>query len=82
MTQTNIKENSADINDGLINEKQAAEYLGYTVRALQNWRVRGGGPKFVRISPRSIRYRLRDLDAWIDERTVASTSQPSPYLAG
>jgi len=82
MSHIKTRENSVDPKDGLINEKQAAEYLGYTVRALQNWRVRGGGPKFVRVSPRSIRYRRRDLIAWVDERTVASTSQPSPYLAG
>jgi predicted DNA-binding transcriptional regulator AlpA len=82
MTHTVIKEQSAEYYDGLVNEKQAAEFLDYSVRALQNWRVRGGGPLFVRISARSIRYRRRDLFAWIEERTVASTSQPSPYLAG
>lgn len=61
--------------DCLIDEKQAAEFLGYTVRALQNWRVRGGGPKFVKVSRRSVRYRRRALIAWADALTVSSTSQ-------
>lgn len=61
--------------DSLIDEKQAAAMLGYTVRALQNWRVRGGGPKFVKVSARSVRYRRRDLIAWIDALTVSHTSE-------
>ena len=59
----------------LINEKKAAEFLGYTVRALQNWRFRGGGPQFVKVSQRSVRYRRRDLIAWADRLTVSSTAE-------
>ncbi len=62
--------------DRLMNEHEAAEVLCYSVRALQNWRSRGGGPKFIKVSARSIRYRRRDLLDWIEARTVASTSQP------
>lgn len=61
--------------DRLINENEAAQFLGYTVRALQNWRVRGGGPRFVRVSSRSIRYRRRDLIKWAEQRLLSSTSQ-------
>lgn len=64
----------ADYMDRLINERQAADYLCYSVRALQNWRVRGGGPQFVKVSGRSVRYTRRDLQMWIEERRVASTS--------
>jgi len=60
----------------LIAETEAADFIGYTVRALQNWRVRGGGPKFIRVSSRSIRYRRKDLIDWADARIVASTAQP------
>jgi hypothetical protein len=59
----------------LIGERLAADFLGYTVRALQNWRVRGGGPKFVRISSRSIRYRRCDLIAWAESRLYRHTSE-------
>jgi len=61
--------------DSLINENKAADFLGYSVRALQNWRIRGGGPRFVKVSARSIRYRRRDLMAWADDLTVENTSQ-------
>jgi predicted DNA-binding transcriptional regulator AlpA len=62
--------------DRLMNEHEAAEVLCYSVRALQNWRSRGGGPKFIKVSARSVRYRRRDLLDWIEARTVANTSQP------
>jgi hypothetical protein len=54
--------------DGLMNEHVAAAFLGYTVRALRNWRLRGGGPPYVKVSEKSIRYQRRDLQAWIDAR--------------
>lgn len=60
--------------DRLVNESKAADLIGYSVRALQNWRSRGGGPRFVRVSKRSIRYRRRDLNAWVEDRLVSSTS--------
>lgn len=61
--------------DSMITETEAAKFLGYTVRALQNWRVRGGGPKFIKVSSRSIRYRRRELIGWAESLMVANTSQ-------
>lgn len=58
----------------LINETVAADYLGYSIRALQNWRVRGGGPSFIKVSARSIRYRRCDLMAWAEAKLVPHTS--------
>ena len=59
----------------LIDEKAAAHFLGYSPRALQNWRLRGGGPRFVRVSSRSVRYRRRDLIAWAEQRLRSSSSE-------
>ncbi len=59
----------------LVNEREAASILCYSVRALQNWRHRGGGPDFVKVSSRSVRYRRSDLEKWIADRTVSNTSQ-------
>ncbi len=67
----------ADDLDRLMDERDAADVLCYSVRALQNWRHRGGGPKFIKVSARSVRYRRRDLMDWIEARTVAHTSQPT-----
>ena len=61
--------------DQLLNEHDAARMLGFTIRALQNWRVRGGGPQFVKISKRSVRYRRRDLLTWVNKHIKVNTSQ-------
>jgi hypothetical protein len=66
-------------DERLLNEHEAAAHLGYTIRALQNWRLRGGGPLFVKVSDRSIRYRKRDLTTWIEEKLRSSTSDPGPH---
>lgn len=70
-----MQNNSDDILDNLMNEKEAAGILCYSVRALQNWRCRGGGPKFIKVSSRSIRYQRRDLNEWIEERKISNTAQ-------
>lgn len=58
----------------LLNEAEAAELLGFSVRCMQNWRFRGGGPSYVRVSKRAIRYRQSDLEKWIEERVVLNTA--------
>ena len=37
--------------DQLLTEKEAAALICYSQRALQNWRVRGGGPCLLYTSP-------------------------------
>ena len=64
-----------DYLDRLINESEAADFVGYSVRSLQGWRVKGGGPQFIKVSARSIRYRRRDLIAWSESRIVSSTTE-------
>lgn len=59
----------------LLDEQSAARFLGFTPRALQAWRQRGGGPQFVRISSRAVRYRKQDLVAWAENRLKRSTSE-------
>jgi hypothetical protein len=58
----------------LLTEEEAAELIGFTPRFLQERRFRGGGPKFVKVSARAIRYRPEDLRAWAVERLRTSTS--------
>ena len=60
----------------LINEKAAGDYLGLTDRTMQALRQRGGGPRYIVISSRCIRYRRVDLKAWADARMRGSTSDP------
>jgi predicted DNA-binding transcriptional regulator AlpA len=62
------------IRSKLLSEKEAAGDLGFSIRTLQAWRVRGGGPPYVKVSARCVRYRQSDLEEWIEERLRRSTS--------
>jgi hypothetical protein len=64
--------------DIFLNEARAADLISVNPRTLQQWRMRGTGPQFVRISSRCVRYRYRDLMAWADERLCSSTSEGAP----
>lgn len=63
-------------NQSLMNQAEAAGYLGLSARTLENWRLKGGGPAFVRMSQRCVRYRLEALNQWLSAREVTSTSAP------
>ena len=57
----------------LIKEREAAQFLGLSVRTLQAYRWRGGGPQFIQLSKRCIRYRRSDLTAWADNKLRDNT---------
>ena len=63
------------LEGALLTTKEAAYFLGVTTRYLENRRCVGGGPQYVHISARMIRYRRADLDRWIQERIKSSTSE-------
>jgi excisionase family DNA binding protein len=58
----------------LLTEQQAAEVLAIKVKTLQAWRVRGGGPKFVKVG-RLVRYTKVDLEDFICLHTRSSTAE-------
>ncbi len=68
--------NDEDYWHSLINERKAAGFLDLTDRTLQALRQRGGGPRYVVISARCIRYRRIDLRAWVKQlkAKIVSTS--------
>ena len=66
---------------GLIDEAEAARFLGLTVRCLQGWRYKGSELKYVRVSARCIRYRRVDLRNFAEARLRTSTSDPGPEAA-
>lgn len=59
--------------DQKFSRPEAASYLGISVRTLEGWAVRGGGPRMLKLGSRVV-YRRRDLDAWLGARERASTS--------
>ena len=56
----------------LLTTKEAAEYIGYSEQALNTSRVNEktlGGitpPRHMKVGNRTVRYKLTDLDAWIE----------------
>jgi len=55
--------------------EEAAEYLGLSHRTLQDWRCAKEGPPYVVLGPRNIKYDIRDLDAWVDERRFTPSAR-------
>lgn len=72
---------STAMADRLLTQKQVAEKLRVSVRTVSGWRTKGGGVPFVRLNARVVRYRISDLEAWLEARLVTSTSDPSPTSA-
>ena len=65
----------------LINEKSAGDFLGLTARSMQKMRQTGGGPGYIHISSRCLRYRRVDLRTWAESRIRTSTSDPGRAAA-
>lgn len=64
----------------VLNEKQAANYIGMSLSYLQHDRCYGAienktpGPTFMRIG-RSIRYLKTDLDEWLSQNRIERVGQ-------
>jgi excisionase family DNA binding protein len=61
----------------LLTTHEAASYLRLSPRTLENWRVRGGGPRFHKFGDRVL-YAQDDLEQWQTARERTSTSDPGP----
>ena len=57
-----------------MNTVEAAKYTGLSQSTLTKLRVFGGGPYFIK-ARRSVLYDRPDLDAWLNARKHASTSE-------
>ncbi len=62
---------------GLLNTRQAANYLGVSVAWLERERWVAGRVPFVRVGNRAVRYKLEDLDQYVERRTMRSTADIS-----
>jgi len=54
---------------------EAAGYLRMAESTLAKLRCYGGGPRFAKAGPRLVIYDRADLDAWLADRIVHSTSE-------
>lgn len=57
-----------DSNDRMLTTKQAAEFLGISLKTLEKMRALDEGPHYHRLGRRTIRYTLSDLIAYRDAR--------------
>lgn len=66
------------MSEQLLTTKEAARRLGVESQTLRVWRLRGYGPRFVRLGAHRLSrcmYDPRDVDAWLESRKRSSTSE-------
>jgi predicted DNA-binding transcriptional regulator AlpA len=66
-TSANVANDAA-----LIDERQLCADLGISSVTATKWRARAEGPPFIKVG-RLVRYRRRDVEAWLASRTVGRT---------
>lgn len=67
-------------DDLLMTPEEVAAYTGMSVQALAMMRHRRQGPSFTRPTPRTMLYRKRDIDAWVNEGRVEIVSSDDERL--
>lgn len=63
------------MQEKLLTTKEAAPYLGVSEAFLERDRWAGAQVPFIRVGSRAVRYRVSDLEAFIESRRRVSTSQ-------
>ena len=56
-----------------LDTNETAKYTGLSRSTLEKLRLYGGGPPFLKLG-RLVRYRVTDLDTWLDARLMLTTS--------
>jgi hypothetical protein len=60
----------------LIDEHQVAAVLGQAVQTLRNHRGTGNGPRFIKLNGSTVRYRIGDVQAFIEGQPSGGGSLP------
>ena len=60
-------------NDKLLTRSEVAERFGISKRFLETSAASGSGPDLVKVG-RLVRYRVRDIEAWIESQIVRGRS--------
>lgn len=61
------------IEEPLLITVEVSKVTGHSTRTLEKWRQNGKGPAFLKIG-RSVRYRMSDIEAWLEQCRRTSTS--------
>ena len=51
----------------LLNDHALAELCGFGVETVRRWRLRGRGPRYIKINS-AVRYRPEDISVWLETR--------------
>jgi len=57
----------------LLTERMVAKHLRCKAKTLQRWRVKGGGPDYIKVG-QLVRYDVASVHAWVQTRRRSSTS--------
>lgn len=60
---------TAAVDDRLLSPQQLAELCGVPLGTVYQWNTRRVGPRSIRVG-KHVRYRRRDVDAWLDANAV------------
>lgn len=52
-------------SDDPCDQREAARFLSMSVRTLEDWRYKGGGPAYYKLGRRLVRYRRADLEKFL-----------------
>lgn len=58
----------------LLDTSEVADLLTNKSNTLEGWRIKGMGPRYIKIG-RLVRYRIEDVNAWLESQERTSTSQ-------
>ena len=58
----------------LLDTHALANRLTNKPNTIEGWRIKGIGPRYIKIG-RLVRYRIEDVEVWIEAQTRTSTSQ-------
>ncbi|EHK82140.1 helix-turn-helix transcriptional regulator [Rhodococcus pyridinivorans] len=76
MTVNHAPEVERQIVDGrraLADAKKVSAYLDKPVQTLAIWRMKGVGPRFLKLENGSVRYRWEDVDAWLEAQATGGS---------
>jgi hypothetical protein len=67
---------SMDVQSAAMDSKAAGIYVGLSEVSMKKFRCLGGGPIFLKLGRRSVRYLREDLDRWLQESRRQNTLNP------
>lgn len=78
-------ESEGPVTGPLLTPEQVAEICNVAPDTVLRWRLRGAGPKFLKVNPRCFRYRREDVNEWLESiieepREADKPEEPTPPL--